>query len=169
MYNRYLGRKFEQGNTDCYDLIRDFYYTEFGIELTNYARPKDWWLEDQFDLYIDNYEKEGFEHIKDLKDIKKFDIILIAIPDPRSKLKKTKTNHAGIYLGDNKILHHRYGKLSQISPYDGWLRHATTHIIRHPLTPRTAEAEQKTIDVMDLILPHKKRLLEEYLSNDGDA
>jgi cell wall-associated NlpC family hydrolase len=27
---------------DCYELGRDFFRDNFGIELTNYARPHDW-------------------------------------------------------------------------------------------------------------------------------
>lgn len=40
-------------------------------------------------------------------------------------------NHAGIYLGNGKMLHHMYGQLSGEVPYGGIWRERTMLTLRH--------------------------------------
>ena len=118
----YEGRKFVHGVVDCYSLVRDYYKKEFDIHLNDYYRRDRWWDTD-LNLYIDNYAKEGFKEIS-LKEIEKGCLILI-------NLESNKTNHAAIYLGDHKILHHVQGRLSGIDTYGGYYLINTSRVLKH--------------------------------------
>lgn len=167
-YKHLLGRKFKQGETDCGDILRQFYLDNLGIKITNYARPNDWWLEDDVNPYLDNYASEGFYFLDDYapSDLRPFDVMLIAIPDPR-RSGKTITNHCAIYLGHGYILHHRYGQMSTVELYKGSLRHLTTHVARHKNVPDFTDQSVVKVDILDHVLPHKRERIKEILKNVG--
>lgn len=120
----YLGRVFVHGIMDCYSLCRDWYKRELGIDLPNDEREDGWW-DNGKNIYLDGFEKNGFVSIPtDVRNLKRGDGLLIQYV---SKV----PNHAAIYLGDGKILHHVDRRLSEIAPYGGyWMKH-TTHYLRH--------------------------------------
>lgn len=119
-----IGREFVHGVQDCYTLVQDFYSSKLGITLSEYHRDDEWWEKGQ-DLYLDNYEAEGFYEVA-LKDIQFGDFILMQV-------ESNKVNHAGVYIGDGKILHHLYGRLSQRGIYGGYWLDRTRRILRHKL------------------------------------
>lgn len=124
------GRRFtEIGDHDCYALAIDFYYDNFGIKLTNYARPADW-SSTKTDLIRNLYERDGFEMISNwkLKDLRPADALAITIAERNP-------NHIGIYLGNDEMLHHLYRKLSRRDPFSGVWHHHTAFILRHKDVP----------------------------------
>lgn len=126
-FRNYVGIDFVHGSTDCYGLIRRVYSELFHIELTNYARPDNWWDHpDEYNLYMNNFEKEGFRLIdSDLpRTWEVGDLILMAI---QSEV----PCHAAIYIGNGKILHHFYGRKSTIENYCRIWKNTTTGVIRH--------------------------------------
>lgn len=160
VYDHLVGLPFEHGKQDCYETLRNVFKDNLGVQLRPYARPDDWWLT-EMDLYMENFEKEGFFQVEmvNLDDIRILDVFLIGIPDSRSP-EKTVTNHCAIYVGNGKILHHRLGKLSQVIPYRGTYKNFTTAIIRHKAVPNLQpRGKESSVDLMDLILPHKRELL----------
>lgn len=157
-YDFLLGKQFIHGETDCYTLLQDLFKNNLGITLNSYAHPDDWWIDDDMDLYMDNFKNEGFVLVEDvdIKDLRILDVLLICIPDPR-KPDKTKTNHCAVYVGEGYVVHHRLGKLSQRSPYRGMLRNFTTAVIRHKDVPDLLSYQkQSTIDLMDYLPSHKR-------------
>lgn len=54
------------GQQDCYALAMAFFDDNFGIKLTDYARPADW-SSDDIDLINMLYENDGFEKITEWK------------------------------------------------------------------------------------------------------
>jgi hypothetical protein len=62
-YEHLKGLTFKYGSQDCYEIGRMFYRDNFGLELTPYARPEEWWKHG-LNLYLDNYQKEGFELVE---------------------------------------------------------------------------------------------------------
>jgi cell wall-associated NlpC family hydrolase len=120
----YEGRVFVHGILDCYALVRDWYRREMSVSLPNDDREDEWWNKGK-NTYLDGFEKNGFVSMgADVRNLRRGDGILMQVV---SKV----PNHAAVYLGDGKILHHVHGKLSNITTYGGyWLKH-TTHILRH--------------------------------------
>lgn len=93
-----IGRPFRHGVTDCYALIRDWYWMTYGLELMEFPRNWGWWGKGDR-LYEDNFEKAGFERVPAHQPIQEGDICLCTLGS------KT-PNHAGVYVGNNQILHH---------------------------------------------------------------
>lgn len=116
-----LKRPFIHGSWDCYGLVRDWYKQERGIDLPDFERTDNWWTRGE-NLYVRHYADAGFySHASELQP---GDIILM-------QYKADEINHAGIYIGDGKMFHHMYGRLSEIVPYGGMWRERTLLILRY--------------------------------------
>ena len=117
------GRHFVHGTDwDCYGLIRDHYKQKLGIELSRYDHDNFWW-ESGGNMYMDNFEKEGFVRVRD-GSLKEHDVIIMQI---RAKV----PNHGGVYLGNGQMLHHMFGKLSGRVVYGGYWAENTVAVLRH--------------------------------------
>lgn len=102
--NKFIGRDYVYGIMDCYTIVRDFYKL-YDIIMLNHYREEDFWNKG-YSQYLDSYEKEGFiRQDKNLQDLEFGDMVLFNI---RCDL----PNHAGIYIGDGKLLHQPQGRLS---------------------------------------------------------
>lgn len=124
-----IGRVFGHGVLDCYSLVRDWYAEERGVELPNFERRDGWWDKGE-NLYLDNFEKCGFEQLPgDVDEIIRKnqlqvgDIILMTIRSPVP-------NHAAIYVGDTRIVHHMINRLSSRDVYDGYWRENSVMVLR---------------------------------------
>lgn len=122
-----VGRRFAHGVLDCYTLIRDYYRERLGLELPDFARTDDWWLRGE-DLYRKGFAAAGFSEASDLQ---LHDVVLLRLPPPGHPERNVDDNHAGVYIGDNLLLHHPYGRLSCREPYGGYWRDRTKAYLRH--------------------------------------
>ncbi|WP_276851053.1 C40 family peptidase [Enterobacter oligotrophicus] len=116
-----IGRPFVHGSWDCYGLVRDWYKQERGIELPDFERADNWWTRGE-NLYVRHYADAGFYSHAD--QLQPGDVILM-------QWRATEINHAGIYLGDGKMLHHMYGQQSGVVPYGGAWRDRTMLTLRY--------------------------------------
>jgi cell wall-associated NlpC family hydrolase len=117
----YEGRPFLHGLFDCYTLVRDYYKRNFNIFLpTNIQRDWEWWNKGQ-NLYLDNAKDYSFEEVED---IQKHDVLIMAVNSPVP-------NHAAIYLGEGKILHHMAGKFSTVQDLKFSLKQKISVIYRN--------------------------------------
>lgn len=123
----YEDRHFVLGVSDCWTIIADFYQREYGMTLTNYSVPDQWW-NDGKNLYMDNWQKEGFIDIGDAEPVRG-DVIIMQV-------RADVPNHGGVYLGDGKMLHHMFGRKSKIVNYDEYYRTSTKLIVRHKDEPQ---------------------------------
>ena len=142
-----LEREFVWGEQDCAALVRDI-YAGIGIAINDYPRGeleierngyKDfaWNLDPTWNLYIDNFEKEGFDWIAPGEPIQKYDVILFNYEAPFGV-----ANHAGVFMEpeSNIFYHHLLGRLSERTIYgQGW-RNLTIGIIRHKDLRRESDA-----------------------------
>jgi proteasome lid subunit RPN8/RPN11 len=93
----YEGRPYVYGVYDCFSVILDYYRTELGIDLPDFAREDEWWERDD-DVYVRHMKDYGMVEVP-FKDLQVNDVILLTI---RSKV----ANHAILYLGGDQGLHH---------------------------------------------------------------
>ncbi|MDR3436440.1 NlpC/P60 family protein [Telmatospirillum sp.] len=153
------GIPFKEGSDDCFGLMRQFYSENFDVNMLDYARPEGWWrTAPDLDLYMKYFRAEGFESI----DVHPRET---AIGDGFLMMVLSKVvNHAAAYVGDGKILHHTYGRLSNVESYGSLWRRVTVVHLRHPKVFALIEAEKpKTltkVDLMDLLPPGMRKILE---------
>ena len=147
-YEHLLGREFDEHDANCYAIVRDFYKDNYGIELTPYACPHNWWSHG-LNLFLDNAEHEGFSLVhENPRHWRAGDVIICAINSPVG-------NHAAIMLPGGKILHHLVGQRSLVTPYAGMFRNATVATYRHKLVPK--EDHSTPVNIMELLPPHVRR------------
>jgi cell wall-associated NlpC family hydrolase len=107
-----MGRPYIYNVFDCWTLVRDYYQMNHKIELPVWPRPIQW-MKDNPSLLTDNWQKIGFIEISK-SNIQPGDGILF-------KLSRTENfDHCGIYLGEEKFIHHflnRYSETSHLSQY----------------------------------------------------
>jgi cell wall-associated NlpC family hydrolase len=128
-----FGREFVHGITDCYSLIRDMYamgkvgliasenpaehiynWPFDPIDLMEMPRDDAWWERKGVNLYMDHFIQAGFEKLP----VDRTNLQLLQISDIFFyKLGRTQVpNHAGIYIGNNLVLHHVPGFSSMTAP-----------------------------------------------------
>lgn len=115
------GREFVHGTTDCYGFIRDWYAQELGIDLADGSREDEWWKKGQ-NLYLERYAQWGFQLVTD-GTLRRGDVLLMQVLS-------NVPNHGAVYLGDDLIGHHLYGRPSCREVYGGYWRKHTTHVLR---------------------------------------
>ena len=103
--NKYVGRSFEIGVSDCLSLVAGYYKEELGIILPEIKRKKGWYKENKNIVKENtpsNFKKISFEAAQK-NDLLVFDMLNNDLPC-----------HFGIYLGNDIILHQPREKLSTI-------------------------------------------------------
>jgi len=105
-----IGRKFRHGVDDCYSLMRDAYKTGLGVELPEFPRDWGWWKKKDCDFYMENVVANGFQVLNADAPKKPWDAMLCSIGSTFQK-----ANHAILYMGEGKGLHHPG---SIFRPYD---------------------------------------------------
>ena len=125
------GREFIHGIFDCWTLVRDWFRVKKVATLPNPPRGWGWWEEKEGkNLYFEGialgapgWNNHPFEDARDLQALKEGDILFASIRSER-------INHAAIYLGDGRILHHLVGTCSRVEPLGESVKHIR-HICRH--------------------------------------
>lgn len=118
----YLGRPYVFGVLDCFTLMRDYYRREFGIILPDTFRTEEWWKKG-LDTMDDYWKDHDFVDVTG-DDPKRGDCFLM-------QMEADVPNHVGIYIGDEMMLHHLYGRLSTRDIYGGYYYKHTRRMIRH--------------------------------------
>ena len=114
----FIGRIYEFGVKDCFELARDFYKkNNIKIPPREGEWQSRWWkhgLNYFSPLQLDNW---GFKLVSEPK---RGDLVLFQINAPVD-------NHCGIYLGNDVILHHAENRLScRENLYPTWIKFKTT-------------------------------------------
>ncbi|MGG5223524.1 C40 family peptidase [Pseudomonas syringae pv. coryli] len=133
-----LKRPFVHGAWDCWQVCADWYKREFGLEFEAFKRTDGWWESAAAEsLYESNYEAAGFVRVDQPQ---RGDMIVMEVGRTKHP------NHAGIYLGADAsltgeeggvfgpgpfLLHHLYGRPSEIIVFGGPWLDRTRLILRH--------------------------------------
>jgi len=116
-----LGRPFVYGVYDCFTILKD-YFLEENIIVNAPDYEWEFWEKGK-NLYLENFEKEGFVKVTD-NSLQIGDVMLMA-------LNSDITNHAGIYVGRGRMLHHAPNRLSCRDNYNGIWKQITRMVVRH--------------------------------------
>jgi proteasome lid subunit RPN8/RPN11 len=106
-----LDREFIFNIQDCLCLCQDWFYNEHGIVLPTEPRDADW-NECGHDYMETLYPKWGFEQIA-LSELSIGSILFYQVRSPV-------VNHLGIYLGNNEVLSHWFGRVSCVESFGKW-------------------------------------------------
>lgn len=117
-----LGREYTHGISDCLSIVLDYYKLKLNINLGTYYREDLWWLMGK-NYYNEELPKAGFIKVTD-GTLKEHDIILMRVASSIE-------NHAAIYIGNNKILHHPQNRISTEDIYGGWWQKISSSVYRH--------------------------------------
>ena len=133
-----LNRPFVHGAWDCWQVCADWYQREWGIQFEAFQRIDGWWeSSENASLYEKHYEAAGFARFDRPQ---RGDMIVMQVG------RTAHPNHAGIYLGTDPslpgedsgvfgpgpfLLHHLYGRPSEIIVYGGPWHDRTRLILRH--------------------------------------
>lgn len=133
-----LTRPFVHGAWDCWAICAEWYQREWGLEFEAFQRADGWWeSKDNASLYEANYEAAGFYKVDQPR---RGDMIVMEVG------RTVFPNHAGIYLGADPalpgeesntfgsgpfLLHHLYGRPSEIIVFGGPWYDRTRLILRH--------------------------------------
>lgn len=151
-YSEFEGREFRFDDQNCYTLLRDVYKARFGIELTDYACPSNWWA-NGFDLYRALADQEGFEVLNvNPREWQEGDVLVIAV-------QSSVGNHCAIWLDSNLILHHLVGNLSSVTQFGGMFRNGLLGVYRHKDVK--IERANRQLDLTELLPPHVRRRMEQ--------
>ena len=121
-----VGRQFQHGVLDCYQLVVDWYARERSITLMQFDRADNWWDDGTSDLYTQGFPQAGFVRLADGAPLEEGDVILMQI-----RSRNNVPNHAAIYLGDGLMLHHLHGRLSSRDVYGGYFLESTRAVLRY--------------------------------------
>jgi proteasome lid subunit RPN8/RPN11 len=119
-----VGREWAHGSLDCYGLVRDYYKQTLGVLLPDFHRSREWWDKGENLYCLDNIISAGFTELVGLEDVREHDVLLMQV---HSKV----INHAGVYLGDDRFLHHLNQRLSSRDLWGGYWRKHTVKIARY--------------------------------------
>lgn len=117
-----LHRPFVHGVQDCYALVRDWFMLTHNITLPDFPRQDGWWEGEQ-ELYLENFMAAGFTEVP-AHTIQPGDGILMQVQSKR-------VNHAAVYTGNSRIIHHLYGRPSCEGIYGGYWQERTRLVVRH--------------------------------------
>jgi hypothetical protein len=133
-----LKRPFVHGTWDCWQVCADWYKREWGLEFEAFKRADGWWEStNNTSLYESNYEAAGFYKVDRPQ---RGDMVVMEIG------RTVYPNHAGIFLCADPalrsedsatfgpgpfLLHHLYGRPSEIIVFGGPWLDRTRLILRH--------------------------------------
>lgn len=117
------GRQFAHGTLDCYSLVQDWYAEKLGVQLPDFHRQDDWWNKGERLYTKEVFFEHGFREVG-VDAMEVGDVLIMQVMAPVE-------NHAAIYVGNGKILHHMFGQTSRIVPFGGFLKSTTRYVMRY--------------------------------------
>lgn len=144
----YLGLVFDEGNQNCFTLMRQYLFDTYGIDdIPNYACPTDWHLFENYNFLSGLAKINGFYLLEDDADWCDGDVLLMALQSPHGV-----ANHCAVIVEDGKqILHHLTGRLSELSDIRGFWRRATLAVYRHKKIPQQRSNTQMIGDLTHVL------------------
>lgn len=125
----YIGRPYILGKFDCYTLVADYMKREFGFEMEYLTESRERLMTNLVvdNIFLDNCEIGSWKRVIFPSP---GDGILFCVGATSTSVIET-ANHCGIYLGDDKFLHHMQGRSSCIDEFDdSWKQWVVSYMRR---------------------------------------
>lgn len=100
-----LQKEFICGVSDCFSLVRDYYWNNFNYLIDDFDREEDFEKLNS-PLILENYAKQGFFIPENQIDIKEHDILLF------KSIRSVYPHHFEIFVGDSRVIQHLKNRLS---------------------------------------------------------
>lgn len=130
LYSHLLEKKYISGFQDCYELVRGFYDSNYGISLPNYARPEGF---QNYDFNIIGRLKSHPDFISkplNKNTLEEGDVLVFRVA---SNIE----NHFGVYVGNSLFIHHLLNSRSREENLDQrWFRRVVS-VLSHKDRPVT--------------------------------
>lgn len=116
-----IGNRWILGFSDCFACVRFYYRAILHVYIGDYDRDESFCHEEQ-GVIMANFEKEGFELVPKAT-LRLHDVILF-------KTDKVLPQHFGVYLGQQKFLHHVQGGFSREEMLTDRWQSRILHVLR---------------------------------------
>jgi proteasome lid subunit RPN8/RPN11 len=123
-----LGKQFIPIISDCYSIVREFYFQELGITLQPHNTKYEWEQQNSTQDYLQFFKEYGFYEISEEEAIPG-DVVIMSV--------KNYANHAGILLPQHELLHHMTNRQSEVIPLEK-MRSFITFFLRRRSTTNEA-------------------------------
>lgn len=100
-----LQKEFICGVSDCFSLVRDYYWNNFNYLIDDFDREEEF-EKSNSPLILENYEKQGFFFPENQIDIKEHDVLLY------KSIRSVYPHHFEIFVGNSKTIQHLKNRLS---------------------------------------------------------
>lgn len=110
-----LGVRYVYGAQDCLSVIQRWYRQRMGYDIPDFPRDYRGIFSDSISLYDKYFEQAGFAVVDPWEEPRVGDVHIMKFRSPVN-------NHAGVYVGNNQILHHINNRPSELIKYDKWQR-----------------------------------------------
>lgn len=162
-YDRYkhlIDLAYDDGDKDCYGLCRQFYLSNYDIELPNYARSATFFSEgiDLITPFLAHGEFKVIDVAPSLLEVG--DGLMFSVRQPWMRGQKV-INHVAVFVGNGTFIHHLYDKRSCEDYMDSsWTRRLMA-VVRHPdvAAMNAAATSKNAIQLIDILPDHAKRRL----------
>lgn len=109
-----IGRNYLFNIHDCYTLCRDYYIIEKGLDVMNPPKSANWYEENP--LLLENcFAEANFTPLREGEIPEEGDVIAFAIGSRFA-------SHLGIYIGNDRFIHHLYARKSDEDSLSKWHR-----------------------------------------------
>ena len=119
-----IGRQWVWGVSDCWTLARDWYKEAWDLTLPDWKRPTTMLEFYEAPMFESCYEEAGFIDMG-IQSPEEGDLIFMSIDGSRG------LNHVGVYVGEQRLLHHLCNRLSSRDIWGGYYQKACGLIVRH--------------------------------------
>lgn len=117
-----LERPYVGGSQDCYGLVRDYYSLNLKVSLPDFYREDKWWAKGKDYIHKQTFLEAGFVEVYP-EELQKHDVVVMNFSGIN--------DHLGVFLGDERFLHHAYNRLSKEDFFAGSWKKAWTTTLRY--------------------------------------
>jgi hypothetical protein len=119
IHRQWIGLEYVHGASDCYQLVKNWFYHHKSALLPDFPRSSKWWDNKSKSMYEDCFKEAGFYEKNSIDG--PGDAIIFNVGA------STVINHAAVYCGNGLFAHHLMGRLSILDRLDRYISNSKVH------------------------------------------